>query len=215
MHYLDETHILIFLAQLFIILLCARGLGELFRRWKQPAVTAELLVGIVLGPTILGRFSPGFQAALFPPDAIQQGMLETVAWLGVLFLLLDTGLEIDFSIAWRQRGKALAIAATDVVVPMALAFPCVYLLPDSFLVQPERRLIFSLFMATVVSISAMPIAVRCLHDLNLLKTDLGFLAVSALAVNDVIGWVLFGILLGIFTNPAATAPVVAPVGRLA
>lgn len=211
MHYLDETHIFIFLAQLFVILLCARGLGELFRRWKQPAVTAELLVGIVLGPTILGRFSPGFQAALFPHDAIQQGMFETVAWLGVLFLLLDTGLEIDFSIAWRQRGKALAIAATDIVVPMALAFPCVYLLPDSFLVQPERRLLFSLFMATVVSISAMPIAVRCLHDLNLLKTDLGFLAVSALAVNDVIGWVLFGILLGIFTNPAATAAVVAPV----
>ena len=198
MHYLDESHIFLFLAQLFVILLCARGLGELFRRWKQPALTAELLVGIVLGPTILGRFWPGFHAALFPPDVIQQSMLETVAWLGVFFLLLDTGLEIDFSIAWRQRGSALAIALADIVVPMVVAFVPVMFLPDAFLVDPDRRILFGLFMATVMTISAMPVAARGLHDLNLLKTDLGFLTMSALAVNDVIGWVLFAIILGLF-----------------
>ena len=200
MHYLDEKHVFLFLAQLFVLLLCARGLGELFRRWKQPALTAELLVGIVLGPTILGRFLPGLHAALFPPDALQQSMLETVAWLGVLFLLLDTGLEIDFSIAWRQRGSALAIAMTDIVVPMVVAFVPVLFLPDVFLADPSRRLLFGLFMATVMTISAMPVAARCLHDLNLLKTDLGFLTMSALAVNDIIGWVLFAIILGLFTQ---------------
>ena len=200
MHFLGEHHIFIFLLQLFVLLICARGLGEVFRRWKQPALTAELLVGIVLGPTILGRFLPSFQAALFPPDAIQQAMLETVAWLGVLFLLLDTGLEIDFSIAWRQRGSALAIALTDIVVPMVVAFVPVLFLPDVFLADPSRRLLFGLFMATVMTISAMPVSARCLHDLNLLKTDLGFLTMSALAVNDVIGWVLFAIILGIFTQ---------------
>lgn len=200
MHYLDESHIFLFLAQLFVLLLCARGLGELFRRWKQPALTAELLVGVVLGPTLLGRFMPGLHAALFPPNALQQSMLETVAWLGVLFLLLDTGLEIDFSIAWRQRGSALAIALTDIVVPMAVAFVPVLFLPDVFLADPSRRLLFGLFMATVMTISAMPVAARCLHDLNLLKTDLGFLTMSALAVNDIIGWVLFAIILGFFTQ---------------
>lgn len=200
MHYLDESHIFLFLAQLFVLLLCARGLGELFRRWKQPALTAELLVGIFLGPTLLGRFLPGLHFALFPPDAIQQSMLETVAWLGVLFLLLDTGLEIDFSIAWRQRGSALAIALTDIIIPMVVAFVPVLFLPDVFLVDPSRRLLFGLFMATVMTISAMPVAARGLHDLNLLKTDLGFLTMSALAVNDIIGWVLFAIILGIFTQ---------------
>ena len=203
MHYLDESHIFFFLLQVFLLLLCARGLGELFRRWKQPALTAELLVGIVLGPTILGRFLPGLHAALFPAEAIQQGMLETVAWLGVLFMLLDTGLEIDFSIAWRQRGSALAIALTDIIVPMIVAFVPVIFLPDVFLADPSRRLLFGLFMATVMTISAMPVAARCLHDLNLLKTDLGFLTMSALAVNDIIGWVLFAIILGLFTHGAA------------
>ncbi len=204
MHYLDESRIFLFLMQVFVLLLCARGLGELFRRWKQPALTAELLVGIVLGPTLFGRFLPELQSALFPPEAIQQYMFETVAWLGVLFLLLDTGLEIDFSIAWRQRGKALAIALTDIIVPMSVAFLAVFFIPDSFLVEPDRRILFSLFMATVMAISAMPVAARCLHDLNLLKTDLGFLAMSALAVNDIIGWVLFAIILGIFTTQTVT-----------
>ena len=114
MHYLDETHILLFLVQVFTLMVCARGFGELLRRWKQPALTAEILVGILLGPTIMGRFLPEFQQTIFPPEAIQQAMLDTLAWFGVLFLLLDTGLEIDFSIAWRQRSSALAIVLVQI-----------------------------------------------------------------------------------------------------
>lgn len=201
--YLDEKHIFLFLVQLFIILLLARGFGEICRRLKQPAVTAELLIGIILGPTLLGRFCPGVFAWLFPPDIIQQSMLETIAWLGVLFLLLDTGLEIDFSIAWRQRDSALTIALSDIFIPMLVAFVAVVFLPDRFLVDPDRRIFFGLFMATVMTISAMPVAARCMHDLNLLKTDLGFLTMSALAVNDIIGWVFFAIILALFMQTSA------------
>ncbi len=200
MHYLDESHILLFLVQVFILMACARGFGELLRRWKQPALTAEILVGIVLGPTILGRFLPGFQQALFPHEAIQQTMLDTLAWVGVLFLLLDAGLELDFSIAWRQRSSTLVIALSDIIVPMIVAFAAVVWLPARYMVDPDRRVIFSLFMATVMTISAMPVAVRVLHDLKILKTNMGFLVMSALAVNDIIGWVLFSIILGIFTS---------------
>lgn len=199
MQVLGDHHIYLFLLQLFVVLLAACGLGALFRRLKLPAMTGELLAGILLGPTLLGRFCPGFYAALFPAEAVQTAMFETVAWIGVLFLLLDTGLEIDFSIAWRQRGAALTVALTDVVVPMLVAFlPLVLLLPDSLLVDPNRRLIFGMFMATVMTISAMPVSARCLHDLNLLKTELGFLTMSALAVNDILGWVIFSIILAIF-----------------
>lgn len=208
MHYLDESHILLFLVQVFILMGCARGLGELFRSWKQPALTAEILVGVLLGPTILGRFLPGVQEALFPPEAIQQAMLDTVAWLGVLLLLLDTGLEIDFSIAWRQRGSALIIALSDILIPMALAFAAVVFLPGHYMVDPDQRIVFSLFMATVMTISALPVAARVLHDMNLLKADFGFLVMSALTVNDIIGWVLFTVILGVFTSASvAVGPI--------
>jgi Kef-type K+ transport system membrane component KefB len=202
MQHIGDKHIFLFLTQMFILLLFTRGLGALFRKWKQPALTAELLVGVLLGPTILQRFLPGLHGALFPSDVIQQSMLETVAWFGVLFMLMEVGLEIDFSIAWRLRGDAMMIALSDVVIPMIIAFvPCL-LLPGRYLVQADQRLIFAMFMATVMTISAMPVAARILHDLNLLKADFGFLVMSALAVNDIIGWVLFTIVLGLFTQSA-------------
>lgn len=79
MHYLDESNILLFLAQTALLLGLARGLGELFRRFRQPTITAEILVGVVLGPTILGRFFPDVHRLVFPNDATQQNMLDTLA----------------------------------------------------------------------------------------------------------------------------------------
>jgi Kef-type K+ transport system membrane component KefB len=198
MQSLSEQNILIFLVQLFFLLGLARILGELFRLWKQPVITAEILVGVLLGPTIFGRFLPALHSSLFPPDAIQNYMLETVAWLGLLFFLLEAGLKMDFSTAWRHRGKALAIALTDIIVPMAIAFSLCYFLPEKYLVNPNQRFLFSLFMATAMTISAMPITIRTLSDLNMAKTDLGFLIMSALSVNEIIGWLIFALVLGMF-----------------
>jgi len=200
MHFINEQNIFLFLLQLFVLLGLARGLGEVFSRWKQPALTAEILVGIVLGPTLLGRFLPAVHDAIFPNDAVQQNMVDTVGWLGVLFLLLETGLEVDFSSAWRQRGDALKIALAGVVVPMVIAFVPSLFLPSSYLAEPDHRLLFALFMATAMAISAMPVAARALHDVNLSKTDLGFLIMSALSVNDIIGWLLFTLVLGSSTQ---------------
>lgn len=200
MHAIDEHNIFLFLVQILLLLGLSRGLGEVFRRWKQPALTAEILVGILLGPTILGRFFPGLSEAVFPQDMVQRNMLETVGWLGVLFLLMETGLEVDFSSAWRQRGDALRIALSDIIVPMLIAFPACVILPAFYLADPERRVIFAMFMATVMTISAMPVSARALHDLNISKTDMGFLIMSALSVNDIIGWLLFTMVLGFFTQ---------------
>ena len=200
MNALSEHHLFIFLIQVFLLLALAKGTADLFMRWKQPAFTAEMLIGLLLGPTVLGRFLPGVHGFIFPDEALQKAMLETVAWVGLFFFLLNTGLEVDFSSAWRQRGEAMTIALTDIVVPMTIGFAASLLLPDHYLVDPSRRLIFALFMATSMTISAMPITARALHDLRIAKTDLGFLIVSALSVNDIIGWLVFTITLGLFTQ---------------
>ncbi|MEW5894189.1 MAG: cation:proton antiporter [Candidatus Omnitrophota bacterium] len=197
-HYLNEQNIFIFLVQVFLLLSTARILGELFRMGRQPSLTAEIIVGIIFGPTIFGRFLPAVHQMIFPPDIIQQNMLETFSWLGVLFLLLETGLEVDFTNAWRQKGDALKIAVADIFIPMVITFVPVLFLPDHFLVSPEKKIIFSIFMATVMTISAMPVTARVLHDLRLSKTDLGYLIMSALSVNDIIGWLIFTIVLGVF-----------------
>lgn len=206
MYHFSEENIFHFLIQVFLLLGLARGLGEFFRRHKQPALTAEILVGIALGPTILGRFFPQIHKFIFPADAAQNNMLETVMWLGLLFFLLETGLKMDFSTAWKHRGNALKIALTDIIVPLTIGFSISFLLPLKYLIDPNQRLLFAFFMATAMTISAMPITIRALNDLDLIKTDLGYLIMSALSVNEIIGWILFTLILGVFTqaNPGVS-----------
>ncbi len=199
-HYLNEEHIFLFLLQVFVLLGLARGLGEVFRRFNQPSITAEILVGVLVGPTILGRYVPAVYTYLFPADLIQQNMLETVAWFGILFFLLNSGLEMDFSSAWRQRGDAMKISITDVILPMIIAFvPCLFL-SQKYMGDPDQRLLFCVFIATIMTISALPVTARVLGSLNLYKTELGFLIMCALSLNDILGWVIFTLVLGFVTQ---------------
>ena len=204
MHHLAEHHILLFLIQLLILMGCARGAGALLRRFNQPSLPGEILVGLLLGPTVLGRFLPAVQQALFPSDAIQWAMLDTVAWLGVLFLLLDTGLEVDFSMAWRRRGSALIIAIADIVIPILVVFAVFVWMPSRYFVDPGQRWLVALFIGTVLTISELPATARVLNDLRLLKSDMGYLILSALTANDLIGWVLFTLMLGLFGASVAS-----------
>ena len=192
-HYLSEQHFLIFLVQILLLLTLARGFGEILRRWGHPPVVGEILVGLLLGPTLLGRLAPELYLALFPPDPIQHTMLETVAWFGVLLLLLETGLEIDVSAAWRQRSSALRIGIIGVIIPLALGFLLSLFLPDRYLAAPDQRIIFALFLGTTMAISAMVIIARVLHDLDLVKSDLGLLTLCGYAVNDILAWVILSL----------------------
>lgn len=197
---ITEFHLFHFLLQILLLLGLSRGLAEVFRRFNQPALTAEILVGILLGPTILGRCLPGVHGFIFPADAVSHHMLETVAWVGILFFLLNNGLEMDFSSAWRQKSDALIIAISDVVLPIVIAFiPCLFL-PEEYLADPNRRILFALFAATIMTISAMPVTARILGELNIYKTDVGFMIMCALSINDLIGWVIFTQVLGIFSQ---------------
>ncbi len=203
---MSDSNIIIFLVQLFLLLGLSRVLGEVLNHFRQPALTAEILVGICLGPTILGRFFPSVHAEIFPDNAIQMTMFQTVAWLGAFFFLLEAGLEIDFSSAWRQKSEALTIAIMDILIPMGIGFSLAWMLPDAYLVSTEKRIEFSVFMATILTVSAMPITVRVLHDLKLSKTDLGFLIMTALSVNDILGWLLFTIVFGFFIQNTLHVP---------
>jgi Kef-type K+ transport system membrane component KefB len=185
----SEQHLLIFLLQVLLLLGLARGFGELLRRWGHPPLVGEILIGVLLGPTVLGRALPELQQAIFPVDVIQHSMLETVSWFGVLFLLLETGLEVDASAAWRQRGPALRIGIIGVIVPLALGTLLSLGLPDRYLADPEQRGTFALFLGTTMAISAMVIIARVLHDLDLVKSDLGLVTLCGYAVNDILAWV--------------------------
>ena len=208
MHYLNESMIFIFLLQVSLLLGLSRVAGLFLKRIGQPSISGEILVGILLGPTIFGRILPRLHAAVFPSDVIQQNMLETVAWLGILFFLLDAGLDTNLTAALRQRRDALTISLSDLVIPMIIAFIPVWFLPDSYIGPDSQRMMFSLFIATIMTISALPVTARILQDLGIYRSDASLLTMCALTINDIAGWLVFAVILGFATGgPSALAKI--------
>jgi len=187
----------IFLAQVVVLLLAGRLLGELMQRIGQPPVMGQLLGGVLLGPSVLGAFFPDFQHHLFPPAAAQRGMLEGVAQLGVLMLLLITGMEMDFARIGSAKRAALAASSCGIIVPFALGVGLGVLLPDSLVPLPGRRLITALFLGTALAISSVKIVASVVRDLNFLRRNVGQIIVATAIIDDTLGWIILSMLIGL------------------
>jgi Kef-type K+ transport system membrane component KefB/mannitol/fructose-specific phosphotransferase system IIA component (Ntr-type) len=204
MHYLDESHIFLFLVQVSTLLVTAKVLGAVCQKRGVPAVAGEILAGILLGPTILGRTFPSLHEFLFPAEVVQVTMLDTVSWFGVLFLLLATGFEISISTVWKQGKSSLVIGAVGVLIPFLIGCAVFSWLPEAYWGAKTNRLTFALFLATAAAISAIPVIAKILHDLDILKSDFGLITLSAFIVNDVLGWLAFTLVLGLALGTGAS-----------
>ena len=199
-HPLEHHTVLLFLLQLVVLLLTARGLGEGMRVLDVPPVVGELLAGVLLGPSVLGVLFPALQQALFPVNQTQSDVLGAEAWIGVLFLMIVTGLETDLNLILRKGKTALIVSLGGIIVPFLSGFGLGMILPEDFLMNPSQRLIFSLFMATAMSISAVPVIAKVLMDLQLIRRDIGQLILAAGMTDDTIGWILLAVVSGLVTQ---------------
>lgn len=197
---LSEHQLLVFWVQLAVLLAAARGLGGLMRRSGQPAVVGELAAGLLIGPTVLGRVAPGVFAWLFPAgDAVQSALLLAVAWVGIALLLVTTGFETDLTLLRRLGGPAAKVALGSLVVPLAASFALGMVLPEIFHGEADDRVSFALFLTVAMSISALAIVGRILTDLRLMRRDIGQVMIGAVVANDLVGWLLLGVIAGIAT----------------
>jgi Kef-type K+ transport system membrane component KefB/nucleotide-binding universal stress UspA family protein len=197
---LGHHELLIILMQLSLLLLVSRTAGEVMQRINLPPVVGELLAGVLLGPSILGALWPSLQHQIFPRDQTQANLLSVISWLGVLFLLIVTGLETDLNLIIRKGRTALMISMGGIVIPFITGLGLGYFLPDSFLVDPSKRLVFTLFIATAMSISAVPVIAKVLMDLNLIRRDIGQITLAAGMTDDTIGWILLSVVAGLATS---------------
>jgi Kef-type K+ transport system membrane component KefB/nucleotide-binding universal stress UspA family protein len=189
--------LLVLLMQLTALLVLARVFAEGARRFGQPAVIGELLAGVLLGPTILGRLAPELSFFLFPPDQAQYHLLEVISWIGMVLLLLLTGIETDVRVM-AHLGRASSFASIfGMVVPFASGLAVGWVLPDQFLADPAQRGVFAAFLATAMAISALPVIARILIDLDLISRNVGVVTLSAAVVDDTIGWLILSVIAGI------------------
>lgn len=156
----------------------------------------------MLGPSLLGR-SKAFLDAVFPKKSLT--VLETLANLGLLFFLFLAGLEIDTKALRRTGKKALGIALAGITLPFALGIGSSFVLKAT-ISKGVNSTAFLVFMGVALSITAFPVLARILAELKLLTTEIGRLAMSAAAVNDVAAWILLA--LAIALSGSNTSPLV-------
>jgi Kef-type K+ transport system membrane component KefB len=188
---------LLFVAQIAMLLLVGRLLGEAMLRLKQPAVMGQLIAGLLLGPSLLGALAPGFQHALFPAAKEQKAMIDAVAQFGILMLLLLTGMETDLKLA-RQSGRASVFASlAGIAVPFLCGVGLGQMLPDSMLSDPGKRLITSLFLGTALSIASLKIVATVIREMNFMRRTVGQVILASAIIDDTVGWIIVAIILSL------------------
>lgn len=191
------------------MLLTAVVFGQVMRRFHQPAVLGELLGGIVLGPTIFGQVAPETFAWWFPADTSLTLARESLIRVGMLFFLFVAGLEVKVENIRHRKRQVAFTAVIGLLVPLAMGFGSVRAFPGIWGRPAEGGdWAFSFFIGTALSISALPVIARILMDLRLIRQELGIIVITAAALNDVIGWSLFAVLLNVLMPARLSQPAV-------
>jgi Kef-type K+ transport system membrane component KefB len=179
------------LLELSIIVLAGRLGGTLAKRFGQAAAVGEIIVGILLGPSLFGLLAPQAFDYVFrsaPPEP-----LTLLSNLGLVFLMFQIGLEFDFTHLQERMNRAavMRVSIACLAVPFACGLGLGILISrgSSAAVRGDT----ALFVATAFSITALPTLGRILMELNLTRTRVGVIAISSAAVNDVVGWLLLAL----------------------
>ncbi|MDN3584892.1 cation:proton antiporter [Mucilaginibacter flavus] len=203
---LSSSEIVHFLIILLIILIPARLLGELCRRYKLPAIIGEIFAGIIVGPTLLGLIYPNLFKGIFlaAPHAFEA--YDGIANIGIILLMFIAGFEVDLK-QIRQNGKqAISISLTGIIFPFAIGFASVWFLYQShFANAANNQLVTSLFFGTALSITALSVITKILLDLDILNTRIGNIVLTAAMVDDFLGWILFSIIIQLMNVGKAEA----------
>ena len=186
-----------FVIEIALLLLVGRGLGEVMQRLGQPAVIGQLLAGLLLGPSLFGWVWPHAHHLIFPDTSEQKSMLAGISNVGVMMLLLLTGMETDLKLVRQVGTPALTVTVAGVAVPFLCGFTLGEALPEAMLPNPQHRLVAALFLGTALSISSIKIVAMVVREMNFMRRNLGQIIVASAIMEDTIGWVIISITLGI------------------
>ena len=186
-----QTESLLFyiLLELIVMIAVARTGNRILRRFGQPGVVGEIIAGLLLGPSLFGHFFPAASLTLFGSNTSTS--ITIISQIGLVLLMFQIGTEFEFGLLKNARNRrgTVGIAVASIAVPCALGFGIGELSAHA-LAPAADPVTYSLFCGVGLAITAVPILGRILREFHLTDTDIGVVAISAAAVNDVVGWIL-------------------------
>lgn len=189
-----QNPIILFIIQAGIIVVFCRLLHWPLSKIRQPRVIAEVIGGIFLGPSVMGRI-PGFSDAIFPKESIPN--LNLVANLGLVLFLFLVGVEVDLRYFFSNWRVALSVGTAGMALPFGLGCAIAWGLYHEFReeagIVPIEFGTYMLFIGIAMAITAFPVLCRILTELKLLSTPVGVITLSAGVSNDVVGWILLAL----------------------
>jgi Kef-type K+ transport system membrane component KefB len=188
-----ENLLFLTLLQLIVMVGAARYMHSVFRRFGQPGVIGEIIAGLILGPSLLGHFFPAFSLALFGEHASQP--ITIISQIGLILLMFQIGMDFEFGHLQSRRNRNATIAVTlfSISVPLGVGI-LVGRMSAPVLAPAIDPVRYSLFLGLGMAITAVPILGRILRQYGLTHTEVGVVAISAAAINDVVGWLLLSML---------------------
>lgn len=210
----NEDLLFFVLLQLIIIILAARLLGLAARKLGQPVVVGEIIGGLILGPSLFQKLCPDFFHFVF--QSVPSVPLQILSQIGLIFLMFQIGLEFDFShLSEREnRNAVIKVGAAGIILPFVLGYGF-GIWSGPILAPGINPLGYRLFLATALSITAIPILGRIMMEFGLTKTRLGAIAITSAAINDVLGWVLLAVVSALTTSEFSWEKVGLQIGSLA
>jgi Kef-type K+ transport system membrane component KefB len=181
-------------------------LGVVLRRLRQPPVIGEVLAGIMLGPSLLGRFAPDLGAYILPPSITPA--LSLIAQAGVVLYMFVVGLELNLDRVSSRAHTTVAISHASIVVPFLLGSGLALYLYPLLSTSDVHFTSFALFCGIAMSITAFPVLARILADRHMTSSELGVVALTCAAVDDVTAWCLLACVVGLVQAAPERAVVV-------
>jgi Kef-type K+ transport system membrane component KefB/nucleotide-binding universal stress UspA family protein len=192
--------VMIFIVEIILMLFFGRLLGEVMQRFGQPAVMGQLIAGVILGPSVFGHFWPAGYNVVFPDVASQKKMIDAISQLGILMLLLLTGMETDLRLVNKMRKTAFLTSLAGIVLPFICGYILGEYLPDSMIPDPQKRLVTSLFLATALSISSVKIVAMVIMEVGFLRRNVGQIILASAILDDTIGWIIIAVIAGLASS---------------
>jgi Kef-type K+ transport system membrane component KefB/nucleotide-binding universal stress UspA family protein len=187
----------IFAAELILLLFFGRLIGEGMARIGQPAIFGQLLAGVLLGPSIFGAVLPELRHMVFPETPALKSMIDAVSQIGILLLLLLTGMETNLALVNRKRGAVISTSLFGIAVPFIFGVALAYALPAELVPSTTTRLVTALFLGTALSISSVKIVGMVLMEIGAIRRDLGQLILATAILDDSLAWIIIAIISGI------------------